>query len=85
MERLLEPIENIPPDEDDDAQLTGGSYLTGFSNGIPTGSTLHKVVDGDTLSKLASEYLGRADWYLEIYELNRDVLSNPICYRSARR
>src|SRR4029079_7659104 len=56
---LLEPIENIPPDEDDDAQSTGGSYLTGFSNGIPAGSTLHKVVDGDTLSKLASEYLGR--------------------------
>ena len=74
---LLEPIENIPPEEDDDSQSAGGSYLTGFASGTPAGSTLHKIVDGDTLSRLATEYLGRADRYLEIYELNRDVLSNP--------
>lgn len=74
---LLEPIENIPPEEIDDSQSAGSSHLTGFNSGAPAGSTLHKVVDGDTLSKLASEYLGRADRYLEIYELNRDVLSNP--------
>jgi len=74
---LLEPIENIPPEEDDDSQPAGGSHLTGYNSGAPSGSTLHKIVDGDTLSKLASEYLGRTDRYLEIYELNRDVLSSP--------
>jgi nucleoid-associated protein YgaU len=37
----------------------------------------HAVVDGDTLSQLAARYLGRADAYLEIYELNRDVLASP--------
>lgn len=37
----------------------------------------HKIADGDTLSKLAQRYLGSADRYLEIYTLNRDVLSSP--------
>jgi hypothetical protein len=37
----------------------------------------HKIADGDTLSNLAERYLGRADRYLEIYELNRPVLASP--------
>lgn len=37
----------------------------------------HKIVDGDTLSALALRYLGRSDRYLEIFEANKDVLSNP--------
>ncbi|MHC4180883.1 MAG: LysM peptidoglycan-binding domain-containing protein [Planctomycetota bacterium] len=37
----------------------------------------HKIVDGDTLEALASAYLGSADRWLEIYELNRDVLPSP--------
>jgi nucleoid-associated protein YgaU len=37
----------------------------------------HKIVDGDTLEALASAYLGSADRWLEIYELNRHVLPSP--------
>ena len=37
----------------------------------------HTIVDGDTLTHLAERYLGSADRYLEIYELNSDVLSSP--------
>ena len=37
----------------------------------------HRISDGDTLSKLAVEYLGSADRYLEIFEYNRDVLTKP--------
>ena len=40
------------------------------------GST-HKIVDGDTLQDLARRYLGTADRYLEIYEVNRDLLPSP--------
>ncbi len=37
----------------------------------------HRIADGDTLSKLAERYLGRGDRYLEIYDLNREVLASP--------
>lgn len=37
----------------------------------------HKIVDGDTLSRLAQRYLGSADRYQQIYEANRDVLRSP--------
>ena len=38
---------------------------------------LHKIADGDTLLKLAAQYLGSSERFLEIYELNRDVLPSP--------
>jgi len=37
----------------------------------------HKVADGDTLTGLAVKYLGSADRYREIYDLNREMLANP--------
>jgi nucleoid-associated protein YgaU len=40
-------------------------------------ATTHKIVDGDTLSRLAERYLGSADRATEIFEANRDVLSHP--------
>ena len=35
------------------------------------------VAAGDSLSRLAARYLGGADRYLELYELNRDRLADP--------
>jgi LysM repeat protein len=72
---LLEPLEGVPSsdvDERDSLELSGEQ---GASLGVPLAT--HRIVDGDTLSKLADEFLGRADRYLEIFELNRDVLANP--------
>lgn len=38
---------------------------------------IHRIVDGDTLATLAERYLGSADRQREIYEANRDLLSDP--------
>lgn len=38
---------------------------------------VHKVVSGDTLSKLAKRYLGEANAYMKIFELNKDILKDP--------
>jgi len=37
----------------------------------------HKIVDGDTLRALAERYLGSPDRWLEIYEVNRELLPSP--------
>jgi nucleoid-associated protein YgaU len=39
--------------------------------------TTHLVVDGDTLAALAERYLGSADRARDIFNANRDVLSDP--------
>ncbi len=38
---------------------------------------IHKVESGDTLGKIAKEYLGEAGKYMEIFNINKDQLSNP--------
>lgn len=37
----------------------------------------HRIVDGDTLESLAVRYLGSADRANELFEANRDILTNP--------
>ena len=37
----------------------------------------YEVVSGDTLSKIAQKYYGKAGAYMKIFEANRDILSNP--------
>jgi nucleoid-associated protein YgaU len=43
----------------------------------PRAPTIHKIVDGDTLAKLAQRYLGDPGRANELYQANRDLLSNP--------
>jgi LysM repeat protein len=73
---LLEPIEGVAGD--DRAELaTGAEGADEASDSGASDPRTHRIVDGDTLSKLASRYLGRADRFLEIFEFNRDVLASP--------
>ena len=43
----------------------------------PSGATTYTVKSGDTLSKIAKEHLGDANAYMEIFDANRDQLSDP--------
>lgn len=38
---------------------------------------LHKVVAGDTLSKIALKYYGNGNDYMKIFEANKDKLKDP--------
>jgi nucleoid-associated protein YgaU len=37
----------------------------------------HEVKKGDTLSKIAQQYYGDPKLYTQIFEANRDILSDP--------
>jgi LysM repeat protein len=38
---------------------------------------VYTVKSGDTLSKIAKEYLGSPNKYMDIFNINKDVLKNP--------
>lgn len=38
---------------------------------------VHTVAAGETLSKISKTYLGDANRYMEIFNLNKDTLNNP--------
>lgn len=38
---------------------------------------LHKVVAGDTLSKIAQTYYGKASDYMKIFDANKNILQDP--------
>jgi hypothetical protein len=44
----------------------------------------YTVKSGDTLSKIAKEFYGRADQYTRIFEANRNVLTDPDKIRSGQ-
>ena len=46
---------------------------------------VHTVAAGDTLSKLAKSYLGDAGRYMEIFNANKDTLSNPDMIKVGQR
>jgi nucleoid-associated protein YgaU len=68
------------PDVDPPATARWGTSM-GIRLAEPTSAaeavSVHKIVDGDTLSTLALQYLGSGERAREIYEANRDLLTSP--------
>jgi len=48
-----------------------------FTGKISVVRQIHVIRSGDTLQSISRQYFGSADRYLDIYLLNKDVLSNP--------
>lgn len=73
---LLPPIDGVV--DTSGAELKPAEAAPGESSSFAHGGQIrHRVEDGDTLTKLAVRYLGRAEAYHRIYEHNRDVLASP--------
>jgi nucleoid-associated protein YgaU len=76
-------IKTIPTWQKDvvaDIQVTGGPAAGAgartAATAPPAGKT-YTVKAGDTLGAIAKEHLGSAGAYMKIFELNKDVLTDP--------
>ena len=54
-----------------------GNVQSGVASTAPTAPQTYTVNKGDTLSKIAKEFYGSANRWHEIYDANRDQISNP--------
>jgi nucleoid-associated protein YgaU len=45
----------------------------------------HEVVKGDTLSKIAEKYYGDASLFTQIFEANKDILTDPNLIRIGQK
>ena len=55
----------------------GQGQAQGQSGGAQSQGATYTVKPGDTLSKIAKDHLGNASAYMEIFNANRDQLSDP--------
>jgi len=56
---------------------TGTAAPAASAPSTPSGASTYTVKAGDTLSKIAKDLLGSASAYPQIFEANRDQLSDP--------
>jgi nucleoid-associated protein YgaU len=74
------PPPELPKSYPDNSQPASTRWGTSLSEMLPETASApprHKIVDGDTLALLAERYLGSASRAMEIYEANRNVLTDP--------
>ncbi|EQF28871.1 lysM domain protein [Clostridioides difficile CD160] len=48
-----------------------------ITKGFETKQKTHKVIEGDTLFKIAKKYYGNGDLWQKIYKANKDKIKNP--------
>jgi nucleoid-associated protein YgaU len=70
---IWDAIKTIP---DWRTEIVADITATG-AEAAPAGERTYTVKPGDTLSKIAKETLGQANAYMEIFNANRDQLSDP--------
>jgi nucleoid-associated protein YgaU len=78
--RIWDAIKTIPDWRNEvvaDIKATGGASASGGATGSAASQQTYTVKPGDSLSKIAKHELGDANSYMEIFNLNRDQLSDP--------
>jgi nucleoid-associated protein YgaU len=73
-------IKTIPTWKNDivaDIQVTGGPAAGASAPTAASAGKTYTVKAGDTLGAIAKEHLGNAAAYMKIFELNKDVLTDP--------
>jgi nucleoid-associated protein YgaU len=76
--KIWDAIKTIPDWRNEvvaNIQATGGGTTQGATGAAA--SNTYTVKPGDTLSKIAKEVLGNANAYMEIFNANKDQLSDP--------
>jgi nucleoid-associated protein YgaU len=66
----IKTVPSWPQEVVADVRATGGGQGSG-------GGTTYTVKAGDTLSQIAKEHLGNANAYMDIFNANRDQLTDP--------
>jgi nucleoid-associated protein YgaU len=79
--QIWDAIKTIPTWQKDivaDIKVTGGPAASAAAPAAaPVATRSYTVKSGDTLSKIAKEFLGNAGAYMKIFEANRDQLTDP--------
>jgi nucleoid-associated protein YgaU len=87
--QIWNAIKTIPDWQKDvvaDIRVTGGAATSraaapaaqpAATSGVAAATRTYTVQPGDTLSKIAKEYLGNANAYMKIFEANKEQLSDP--------
>jgi nucleoid-associated protein YgaU len=73
--RIWDAIKTVPDWRNDivgDIKVAPGAAAT-----TAVDVSTYTVKAGDTLSKIAKEHLGNANAYMQIFEANRDQLTDP--------
>jgi nucleoid-associated protein YgaU len=75
--KIWDAIKTVPDWRND---IVGDIKSTGVPSAVPTtgtSETTYTVKAGDTLSKIAKEKLGDANAYMDIFNLNKGLLTDP--------
>jgi nucleoid-associated protein YgaU len=79
--KIWDAIKTIPDWRTDivaDIKATGAPQPSAVgTSGTAASESTYTVKPGDTLSKIAKEKLGDANAYMEIFNVNKDVLTDP--------
>jgi nucleoid-associated protein YgaU len=80
--KIWDAIKTVPTWQQEivaDIQATNKAPASQQPTGATAGGreTTYTVKPGDTLSKIAKEHLGNANAYMDIFNANRDQLSDP--------